>query len=299
MVDSRGWKAVAGALVLAGSLSGCAEEGPESGLAPIEDVGALGVSPGAKVEVLADVDVGYGRVVFQRLDRADGYTHVIVGESAPNTYTTTPFSKLATSNATHLELFHALQPGVTPPAVLTALHEIEAANMGRGAEVRDLKFDRNGAIEKSVAACEAWVYADPPDTCGVRFWTNHRIANNVTSDAGLHVGQFWAYKTLANVTLGICNEGQFPIRGRLGVDYGNDDSSAYTYWGWADLGVGVMWRWWDFRQVRCSKCSGSICTLTQPCAYASRYRVDGDVFPFLPSPYHLRTAEANKNCENL
>jgi hypothetical protein len=290
-------KAVVGALALVGWLGGCSDE-PASGPAAIEDVGPLGVSPGAKAEVLADVDVGYGRVVFHKLETADGYTLVSVSESAPNTYRETPFSKLTMIGATHLELFRALQPEVTPPAVLNGLHPIEAEAMGRvSTEVRDLTFDRDAPIEKSVASCEAWVYEDPPDTCGARFWTNGRWANNLSGELGLHVGQFWDYKTLNNVTLGICNESPNKnIFGRVGVDYGNDTSTTYTYGGWATVQPAHAWRWWDFRDVRCTKCSGGICTLTQPCAYASRYRVDGSSGPGVL--YHLRTAEANKKCDN-
>jgi hypothetical protein len=288
---------------------GCADElpgGSEQGVdktapTPSDGVASSEARPGAKQQVLAEVELEHGKVTFHRLDTPDGYTRIAVSEQVSNRAGATPFSRLATDELTHLELFRAIAPDEVPHPLLEALHAAEAEDLGRASlDVREASLDLDSPLEKwSPAECQNWVFEDPPDNCGVRTWTNGRKADNVSGSVGLHVGQYWSYATTKPVTLGICNDSDATIQGRVGIDYGGDSSSAYTYWGWATVTVGSAWRWYDFRQVHtCTSCSGDICSITHGCYRPSRYRVDGSS----PSGkrYHLYTAEAHQpNCYDL
>lgn len=277
--------------LLACAPDGVDEQMPEeTGVPELEERGS---AADGKLHLLSELDVGYGKVRFHRLRSPKGFTRVVVSESVPNSYRETPFGRLAKSGATHLELFRAIQPDGAAPTLLEGLHESEATDLGRDSlEVHKLALDRNVAIEKSSEACQDWVFEDPEDNCGERSWTNGRVADFVSGNVGLHVGPSWSYATTRPVTLGICNESDATIRGRIGIDFGGDNSSAYTYWGWATLGEGESWRWYDFSQTKgCYRCQGDdVCVLIAGCSEPSRYRVDGR------SPagkeYHLFTAEA-------
>lgn len=254
--------------------------------------------PGVPDQVLAEVDVGYGRVWFHGIELPDGNLQVVQSEAAPNNVGDTPFGALVAEGHTALELFLSIAPGRTPPPVLKALHASEAAELARpDAAVIPGRFETQVTVQKSAEACDAFVYEDISDTESCeRYWGNGRIATITSGSKGLHVGQFWDYSTTRRVTLGICNESDTTIRGRIGYDLGGDRSSSYTYRTWATIDAGGMHRWHNFRRVEqcpCQSGPGFACTV-HDCYEPTRYRVDGDA----PrgARYLLRTAEAQSSC---
>src|SRR4051794_15517001 len=99
MKTARNFTKLGGLLLLAaGSLAACAgadgsegsslegDVGAAAGPAPFEQVGSGGASPGAKEEVLAEVQLAYGKVTFHRLDTPEGYTRLVMSELVPNTF---------------------------------------------------------------------------------------------------------------------------------------------------------------------------------------------------------------------
>jgi len=296
--DGSAWSTCRWAMLAAACAFGaCADEALPELDTPSDTVETAEARQG----LLAAVELDYGTVRFHRFDTPDGYTRIVVSEELHGFHRNTPFSQLAGASATHLEMLLALAPDAEPHPLIRALHADEARSLGRTSDaVRTLQVDRTLRIEKSPESCQAWVFEDPPDNCGVRTWTNGRQANFVSGDAALHVGQNWSYATTKPVTLGICNESSVPVSGRIGIDYGNDTSSTYAFLSWATVAPGSAWRWYDFTDTRAcpQRCTGDVCGLSAGCQSPSRYRVDGRSPQ--GSPYHLYTAEAHQpNCWTL
>lgn len=277
---------IIGSLIAASMLgAGCSENVESS----VDDAVEQGITEsGADEVVLASVDTGYGTLRFHELTDVDGSVSIAISEEIPNTYLTTPLDSIMQGGYTTLEIFKALLPNDEVPESIQAAHAAEAADLKRGDDsVIVPTVDLNAPVEKSISSCAAWVWAPVPnDTCYTYAWVNGRQAHNLSGNHGLHVGQYWAYATTAKVTLGICNDSNVNIRGRIGMDLGGDNSSAYTYWGWATVSPGSAWRWWNFKRTTPASCpSGTICIGENP----TRYRVDGESSS--GKIYHLKTAE--------
>lgn len=245
--------------------------------------------------LLATADTGYSKIRFHEITDAQGNGAIFMSEEAPNTYTRTPLEIAIHKGYTNLELFTVLFPGQTAAPSLVASHPREALELGRPtADVVAVPFDKDAAIEKSLASCAAFVLEDVPDTaCTIYTWGNGRRIDNTSGNKALHVGQTWSYATTKNVTMGVCNDSNVTIKGRIGVDLGGDSSSAYSFNGWANISAGTAWRWYNFASINtdvvCTEFNGDTCIAFSTIEFPSRYRVEGS--SAAGKIYHVKTAE--------
>ncbi len=256
-----------------------------------QDDAAGGPSSGgvqASVASLATVDVGYGTIEFQQLTSPDGSVNLALSELAPGTLKTTPLDALLRGQRlTTMETFRAIAPDRTVPAAIASSHAAEAAALGRtNASIVAAAFDRNAPVEKSIASCESWVLQD---TGLFSDWTKIQKANSVSGDKWLAVGNSaadWAFPTTARVTLGVCNESNVAITGRLAWDT-EADAIGWIYGGFATLNPGIRWRWYNFTKST-PNCTGVPAGGLCVAQYAVRYGVNG--VSAAGKLYHQRTA---------
>ena len=277
------FETIVGVLVAGMMAAGC-NENVES---MAESAVAEGITEsGAEESVLAEAETEFGTVRFHELTDVDGSVTVAVSEEIPANYESTPLDAILQGGYTTMEIFKALLPNEEVPDSISAIHAEQATELGRADDALNVPtVDWDAPVEKSIAFCASWVWAPVPNsTCYNYSWVNGRQAHNLSGNHGLHVGQYWAYATTAKVTLGICNDSNVNIRGRIGMDLGGDTSSAYSYWGWATVKPGYAWRWWNFKRTR-TDCSSGLCIGEYP----TRYRVDGESAS--GKIYHLKTAE--------
>ncbi len=254
--------------------------------------GAVGDEPGEQRRVqtqdsiLAELKVGSETVRFHEFSAPDGSRMLAVQELAPAALKTTPIAELQRGGPlTQLELFQALAPDRQAPQALADAHGAEALAMGRSdTQVRHVSFDKSAPSAQSVEFCEGWIFRDPDLYSD---WTNKLGRTNVSGYSYLNVGRWvddQGYATVANVTLGSCNESDVTIQEYLVWDDTEDSSSWFqspTY----DVGVGVASSWWNFSNTRYNCPSGTVCFHQVPIRY--------QVWGYSPSGklYHLRTAE--------
>jgi hypothetical protein len=250
-------------------------------------------SPGAAVEgresVLAELDVGYGVIRFHELTSPDGTRSLAMSETAPAGLKTTPLdSLLRQGRLTSLEIFQAIAPDLPVPPAIANAHPFEAAALGRTSEaVRQARFDKNAPAAMSVASCESFVYQDPGDYDD---WHHKLGRTSVSGSWWLNVGTAvdnWSYSTVGSVTLGVCNDSNVAISGRIAHD-DTEDSTGWIYWGIVTVNPGYAWRWWNFSKSRFD------CPPSPPDDFCFdyvpiRYGVWGSSSS--GKPFHLRTAE--------
>lgn len=152
---------------------------------------------------LAEVDVGYGTVIFQEVQELDGTVSISVAEITPNDYGSSPFHDIASRGGhTSLELFRAVAPTQEVPQALVDAHEHESQSLGRDpSEVIVPEFDRDAPIEKITQACRTYV-TPMYGQCYYYTPVNEKDANWADS---LNLGSS-SYYTTGPLYLGLCNE---------------------------------------------------------------------------------------------
>ncbi len=255
---------------------------------PSTETGAPIEGEQAAVTSLATLNVGYGTIEFQKLTAPDGSFHIGMQEFAPNTAISTPVDSLLTGRRlTSLEVFRAIAPDQQAPTLITEMHPVEAGALGRSdATVLSVAFDRNAPVEKSAASCDAWALQD---TNEFEDWDKVRKVNSVSGDKWLAVGNSvadWSFPTTARVTMGVCNESNVAIQGRIAWDT-DADSVGWIYSGFSTINVGIRWRWWNFSKStpNCANVPPGLICVSQ---FAVRYGVNG-VSP-AGKLYHQRSA---------
>jgi hypothetical protein len=274
------------ALGASAGLAGCDNQSE----APAANEGSL------NEKVIGSADVGYGTVRFHEVKNLDGTTSVFLSEEASNVTVRTPLDLAIREGHTNLEMWQTLLPNEKAPATLSAMHALEASRLGRANDaVVAAHFHKDAPVEKSAKSCANWVYEDvADDMCTAYTWGNFRRIDNTSGDKALHVGQNWAFATTSNVTMGICNDSDVNVKGRIGVDVGGDGSDAYAFRGWATVKPGSKHRWFNFSTTaNGSTCSPGDTGLCLSFPLPSRYRIEGS------SPdgkvYHLKTGELQSN----
>lgn len=220
---------------------------------PVEEPSAEPVKPGVEVQdtILAEVDVGYGTVRFHEFTAPGGNKTLAIQELAPATLAKTPMDALQESGGlTSLEVFKAVAPEREPPQALVDSHAQEALAMGReDTRVLQARFDKDAAVEKSIASCEGWVYQVPDPATQ---WNLRLSRNSVSGYQGLNLGRYvddQGYATVGTVTLGTCNESDVPIQTYLAWD-DTQDNNSWLNSPWYDIPAYTAGRWWNFTNTR-------------------------------------------------
>jgi hypothetical protein len=188
-------------------------------------------------DIVASVDVGYGTVQFHESRDENGEAMVMVSQLTPNTYGRTPLHETYEGNPTTLEVFLAVAPDQEPPAALVEAHASQADALERpDHSIVAASFDADGPIAKSVAACEALAYPQGVGCYTYRASKDDVYGENIDLDRTSNGPR---------VNMGICNQGNATVWGRLGVDPNWNNGASYTYLDWATVPVGYAWLWFD------------------------------------------------------
>jgi hypothetical protein len=175
----------------------------EDGRADLDQDGSAAALQAATTErqELATLDVGPAEVVFLKHISSEGSVMFSLEETAPANVNVSVMQRLEEERSlTALEVYLALAPpGSSAPTELVEEHSPQARALGREDidTVLQVSFDAHAPIEKSVAACEAFIY--PAN--GQFTVINRAGLNSVT---GSHLVQTGF--TNKNVTVGACNE---------------------------------------------------------------------------------------------
>lgn len=232
----------------------------------------------AERTVVASVETGGARVEFLQFQTA-GQSMLAVQESGPITSGAMPVERLSVAyRLTMLEIFYALSPNGEAPSVLLDAHAAQAQALGREdpSQVMRVAFDANAPIDKSIAACEQWVFP----TSSQYQVVNKQSLNNASGDNWLPVGTSWSYSTAGQVTLGMCNDSSTNGSTQIAWDM-QGDSTDWIYGGLNTAAPGSRLRWYLFSRNVTGPCDGLVCPV-----YPTRYGVEG-----IGSLYHLKTGE--------
>lgn len=278
-------------------------------LAPAMGIGACGGEPngeatgqggsetaegGAVDTVLASLDVGYGTVSFHEVTLDDGSVLISGTENIPASYRNTPYQRLLAEGHTSLEMWKSLLPNQAPPASLQRAHAAEATVLKRPtSEVIPGLFDRTAQIEQSASSCRSLANSTvwkpvASDACYDYAWVNKRSSLAQTGDRWFGVIDNAGATTDSNVTMGVCNDSDVDISGRVLVKKADSGSYVPIFSAWATITPGHMHYWYNFSRMSLSSCDdvppGQLC-LTLP--LPSAYRVEGN--SAAGAPYYLYT----------
>ena len=276
--------AVSSLSVLASGAAGCDTEN-------LSEFDATTNAVEGNERILAEIDVDYGVIRFHELLAPDGTRSLAVSEMAPTTMTRTPLESLLNQgHFTALEVFKAVAPDLQVPPAIASAHPYETVALGRTDDsVVQARFDTSVPVQKSVASCESFVYQDP-GTEGD--WIHKQGKTNLWGSWWLYVAIApgdTSYATASDVTLGVCNDSDVAISGRIAHD-DTTDSTGWIYWGIATVNPGSSWRWWNFSKT--SVILDPNCPPQNLFCYTMapiRYGVWGNSPP--GKAFHLRTAE--------
>ncbi len=240
-----------------------------------EVTGSEGVSEEGAPRTLAEVDVGYGTVVFQEAEGEEGSLNISVAEITANDAGSTPFSDIAgLGTYTMLELFRAVAPGQEAPQALVDAHEFEVQQLGReSSEVTIPEFDRDAPIEKVSQACRNFV-TPPYGMCRYYSTTSEKDATSATSQ---YLGSSSFY-TNGPVHQGLCNDSSQSIRAKMRRQF----SGSLSWSTYEDVYVPAGQKVTSFTQFH-----------WDPMA---RYRVFGTpLLPYYPASFSLRSGKLSPN----
>jgi hypothetical protein len=262
-------------LAAGASLAGCSAGGVSE-----EGAGPGAVSEELAPRTIAEVDVGYGKVIFQETDGADGGVEISVAEMSPNDYGSTPFNAIASlGQHTMLELFLAVAPDQEAPASLVDAHELQAQQLHReSSELVVPAFDRDAPIEKVTQACRNFV-TPPYGLC--RYYSTTSEKDAEWAD-GLNLGSSSFY-TNGPVHQGLCNNSSQHIVAKMMRRW--EDASPWvglsTY---AQHTVPPGQKVTEFTQFNFDP--------------RGRYRVTGTpIMPWSAADYSLRSGKLSPNLE--
>jgi hypothetical protein len=229
----------------------------EDGRAVLDQDGSGTALQGATTErqELATLDVGPSEVVFLKHISSDGSVMFSLEETAPANVNVSVMQRLeADQSLTALEAFLALAPpGSSAPTELVDEHSVQARALGREDidAVLQVSFDANAPIEKSVAACEAFIYpANGQFTVVGRFGLNSVTGSHLTRTAF----------TTSNVTVGACNEsttGPIDVSTWWHAPAVNPDPQLGGFLALNALRMRVFYNW---NRLGPATCEGLVCT---------------------------------------
>jgi hypothetical protein len=271
----RTFRIVSATLLLAAvSLTGCS-----AGDVSEEGAGPTQVSEDPP-HTIAEVDVGYGKVIFQQTEGAEGGVEISVAELSPNDYGSTPFHSIASlGQHTMLELFLAVAPDQEAPQSLVDAHELQTQQLFReSSELVVPEFDRDAPIEKVTQACRNFV-TPPYGIC--RYYSTNSEKDAQYAD-GLNLGSASFY-TNGPVHQGLCNNSSQTITAKM-LRRWEDASQFVGLSTYAQHNVPAGQKVTEFTQFHFDP--------------RGRYRVTGTpVMPWSPASYSLRSGQLSVNHE--
>ena len=102
-------------------------------------------------------------------------------------------------------------------------------------------FDRNAAVEKTLANCQNYVFTDPGATGN---WVSQSSTQYSGGSNNKPVVSS-SYLSDEYVTIGICNESNVAISGRRCWRF--TSTEAFTCQAWNTTQVNFMTRWWNYQ----------------------------------------------------
>lgn len=215
-------------LAMVGVSLACAACSAESGGSSDELAGSA-----AEELVLQQFQVGDEQVTFSEITEPDGSKAIALRETLP-AQAKESLSDRARAAAgrplTTLELFQALAPaGSQADAALVTAHAKEARTLGRvDAAVLNVSMDRLAPIEKSVAACEAWVYDVTGQLPGYAY-SFRGTKTNVSGGNSACLNNDCGYYTEGFIRTGTCNESNVAITEGTAWGYKSVNNGAWNY----------------------------------------------------------------------
>lgn len=238
---------------------------------PSSDAPNTAAVPNTQTKTLASIDVGYGKIQFQKSVASNGEEKLSIVEQASAYATSTPLDKLfSQKNLTSLETFMAIAPDQEPPQELVAAHAAETKNLGRkDTAIVKATFDKDAPVEKAVDACLNFVYAAPSDGC---YNWEHKLELQTTNGDWLNVGTYvgdWNLQT-GRVAMGVCNATGTATSGQVAW---SRDFGDWNYDEWIGIPAYTVQRWFEYNQATSGPdCVGSpICVaVSHPARYGVR-----------------------------
>ena len=284
-------------LVIVGLLSmvmGCSEEDATTSQDGAPSFNNTVEGPSALV--LTELDLGEIKVAFLQTPTEDG-SILSIAEIGSAYATSSPMDKLMEQELTYLEIFKALAPNQDAPIELIDAHAQQVVEFNReNDDVLEVTVDLSQPIEKSVAACESWVFELSPNYG----WDNRRGINWTSGYKWLPVSDTsntdWGYFTTRTIALGVCNESSQSIPMQFAWD-NEIDGANWSYVSLGNLGGYYYYRYWNSYVIygncyssggQCvgdCMCTGSGCTLCIPNSYGTRWAINAN-----GTSYHLKTA---------
>jgi hypothetical protein len=181
--------------------------------------------------VLQEFQAGDEQVTFSEITEPDGSKAIALRETLPAQAKESLADRARAAAGrplTTLELFQALAPaGAKADAALVTAHAKEARAMGRvDAAVLNVSMDRLAPIEKSVAACEAWVYDVTGQLPGYGY-TLRGTKTNVSGDQFACLNNDCGYYTEGFIRTGTCNESNVSITEQTAWGYKSVNNGAW------------------------------------------------------------------------
>jgi len=264
-------------MALAALALGCSSGGESSGSDAASSVATSD-------RLLATFDTGYGQVTFVEAKLPSGEFFVAVSETSPIGYGRTPV-EAAQEGHTSLELFMALLPTQEVTESLIQSHKSEAKALGRkNADIVAAIYDANAPIEKDLSTdCRDAVLPPYSSGCEVYHYANKWRSLDRSGGTSAAPVSYYIWDANGNptattnrVTLGICNDSNVSIQGRLNVKYtGIGSSGAWSPFSYTAISAGAKWRWLKRSYNNYPPCTPDpegVCLSLYP--YPSYYRVD-------------------------
>ncbi len=286
------WSLIGSFCVLFG---GCGTQAAQSDATEADSPVTAMSARSVNTRTLAEADVQGMHVRFVAHDTNQGSV-VGIEESGFAYAKGSPVERLLSQKLTALEVFKAIVPNGEVPPELVDAQAAQAEQLGRqDSAVQEASFDAAAPVEKSVAACEDWVYAARASWVG---WTNGRGIDWASGGRWLPVSNTsntdWSFFTSHYVALGVCNESGTEATANIAFDNAQDGNN----WGYGTpvtIAPHQYWRYWNVWSSMgvCTPSAGgcvgdcaAVGTLCIARQYGSRWAVYG-----AGSSFHLKTAE--------
>jgi hypothetical protein len=192
----------------------------------------------ADEEVLHTFSAGETKLSFVRYTLADQSTQLMMREDASAFAKQSIVDRLESEVGplTLLELFYAFAPDdAAPHQALVSQHEVGSLGLGRDdAAVKRVRGQVDLQVEKSVAACEGWVYASTGDVC-FGGWSSRGKRTSVTGSQGVCLNDDCGLFTLLPNTSGACSESNNSVN--VLVQIGNSNVNGGD---WVTTGTGTV-----------------------------------------------------------